>query len=418
MRTFGLGGDSEVALEDGALDPKILLGPRRLVPLALAGMAHGEAVTAELERQLRSAQSRPHGRPLRGPHRRAGAAGRRADRRRKPSSTTAITGVPQPLDRLLDLDRAERHAEPAGVARAGACRRLHAVRRRPCAGQAGQLGRGRGPARRRAVRPQARRPRPADRRRRPRRSSERVLAALTRLSAEVILETAFAEDGLDGAATVAHALVQRAVDAHQGIARLRVALDRPVIGLGASAPLHYAGPAAAGRQPLRRAGGYRRRQRAGRRRRPGAGVAPKRWSASPRKGCSASRRARRVQRFHRRGGSARRGRSAMCAPRLPSARWPPAPIPPRSRSSATSAPRRSRASACSSRRVSLRWRPGGRALRCDPILAAKSLFPLTGSPFDELRARHLSPTPWGRGTAAVGFAPFLARHEMGERCRA
>ncbi len=73
------------------------------------------------------------------------------------------------------------------------------------------------------------------------RLSERVLAALTRWSAEVILETAFAEDGLDGAATVAHALVQRAVDAHAGIARLSVALDRPVIGLGASAPLHYAG---------------------------------------------------------------------------------------------------------------------------------------------------------------------------------
>ena len=71
--------------------------------------------------------------------------------------------------------------------------------------------------------------------------AERVLAALTRFSAEVILETAFAEDGLDGAATVAHALVQRAVDGTHGIARLTVALDRPVIGLGASAPLHYEG---------------------------------------------------------------------------------------------------------------------------------------------------------------------------------
>ncbi|TIX22020.1 MAG: hydantoinase/oxoprolinase family protein, partial [Mesorhizobium sp.] len=54
MRTFGLGGDSEVALEDGVLSPKVLLGPRRLVPLALAGMVHGEAVTSELERQLRA----------------------------------------------------------------------------------------------------------------------------------------------------------------------------------------------------------------------------------------------------------------------------------------------------------------------------------------------------------------------------
>src|SRR5690606_6647810 len=70
---------------------------------------------------------------------------------------------------------------------------------------------------------------------------ERVLAALTRQSAEVILETAFFEDGLDGAATVAHALVQRSVNAQHGIARLTVALDRPVIGLGASAGLHYAG---------------------------------------------------------------------------------------------------------------------------------------------------------------------------------
>src|SRR4029079_1800494 len=33
----------------------------------------------------------------------------------------------------------------------------------------------------------------------------------------------------------------RGVDAQPGIARLSVALDRPVIGLGASAPLHYAG---------------------------------------------------------------------------------------------------------------------------------------------------------------------------------
>src|SRR5690606_35754116 len=70
--------------------------------------------------------------------------------------------------------------------------------------------------------------------------SRRVLRALTRRSAETILETAFAEDGLEGAQTVAHALVQRAVDGAGGIVGLSVSLDRPVIGLGASAPLHYA----------------------------------------------------------------------------------------------------------------------------------------------------------------------------------
>jgi N-methylhydantoinase A/oxoprolinase/acetone carboxylase beta subunit len=71
--------------------------------------------------------------------------------------------------------------------------------------------------------------------------SQRVLTTLTRLSAEAVLETAFAEDGLDGAAMVAHGLVQRAVEGAQGIARVQVALDRPVIALGASASLHYAG---------------------------------------------------------------------------------------------------------------------------------------------------------------------------------
>ena len=81
--------------------------------------------------------------------------------------------------------------------------------------------------------------------------SRRVLDALTRRSAEVILETAFEEDGFDGASTVLHDLVQRAVDGRHGIARLSVALDRPVIGLGASAPLHYANlPALVGAQCL------------------------------------------------------------------------------------------------------------------------------------------------------------------------
>ena len=46
---------------------------------------------------------------------------------------------------------------------------------------------------------------------------------------------------MDGRPTVAHPLVPRALDGQGGIARLAIALDRPVVGLGASAPLHYAG---------------------------------------------------------------------------------------------------------------------------------------------------------------------------------
>src|SRR5690606_10925092 len=52
MRTFGLGGDSEVALDESSLDARIRLGPRRLVPLSLAASLHGPKVVEALERQL------------------------------------------------------------------------------------------------------------------------------------------------------------------------------------------------------------------------------------------------------------------------------------------------------------------------------------------------------------------------------
>ncbi|HEV2502958.1 MAG TPA: hydantoinase/oxoprolinase family protein [Mesorhizobium sp.] len=238
MRTFGLGGDSEVALEDGGLSPKIQLGPRRVVPLALAGLAHGEAVMAELERQLRAPNpGRMDGRFAV----RTGVPERLAAGLSAPEAKLyeTIGGVPLPIDRLLTSN-----AQNATLNRLVARGLVHIVGFTPsdAAHTLGKQSNWDAAAARLGAELFARRkdgrgqPIAAS----PEEISERVLLALTRFSAEVILETAFAEDGLDGAATVAHALVQRAVDAHPGIARLTVALDRPVIGLGASAPLHYA----------------------------------------------------------------------------------------------------------------------------------------------------------------------------------
>ncbi|WP_442579692.1 hydantoinase/oxoprolinase N-terminal domain-containing protein [Mesorhizobium sp. ASY16-5R] len=238
MRTFGLGGDSEVRLEEGALTPKILLGPRRLVPLALAGQAHGEAVTKHLERQLRAPNpGRMDGRFAM----RTGVPERLAAGLTTPEQKLydAIGMAPLPLDQLLSstaqmatlnrlVSRGLVHVcgfTPSDAAHTlGRQANWDAVSARLGAELFARRRDGRG-------QPIAETPEAL---------SERVLAAVTRLSAEVILETAFAEDGLDGAATVAHALVQRAVDGRDGIARFSVALDRPVIGLGASAPLHYA----------------------------------------------------------------------------------------------------------------------------------------------------------------------------------
>jgi len=239
MRTFGLGGDSEVALEAGALDPRILLGPRRLLPLSLVGVAHGARITDELERQLRAPNpGRVDGRFAV----RTGVPDRLAAGLTAPEAKLydAIGAMPTPLDALLSstaqaatLNRlvARGLVHVAGFTPSDAA---HVLGRQsnwdPAAARLGaELF-----ARRRDGRGQAIAASGGA-------FSERVLAALTRQSAEVILETAFAEDGLDGAASVAHALVQRAVDSRHGIARLSVSLDRPVIGLGASASLHYAG---------------------------------------------------------------------------------------------------------------------------------------------------------------------------------
>jgi N-methylhydantoinase A/oxoprolinase/acetone carboxylase beta subunit len=239
MRTFGLGGDSEIGLEAAGLVPRIQLGPRRLVPLSLAGVAHGQVIGEHLERQLRAPNpGRMDGRFAV----RTGVPERLSAGLTSPEQKLyeVLTPVPQPLDRVLAST-----AQVATLNRLVARGLVHICGFTPSdaahtlglqANWSAAAGRMAAElfARRRDGRGQPIAPSPEE-------LSRRVLDALTRRSAEVILETAFAEDGLDGAATVAHALVQRAVDGNHGIARLAVALDRPVIGLGASAPLHYAG---------------------------------------------------------------------------------------------------------------------------------------------------------------------------------
>ena len=71
--------------------------------------------------------------------------------------------------------------------------------------------------------------------------AEKVLAAVRRRAAETVLETAFFASGHDGKALMASALAQQALDGMGGPARVTLTLDRPVIGLGASAGLHFSG---------------------------------------------------------------------------------------------------------------------------------------------------------------------------------
>jgi N-methylhydantoinase A/oxoprolinase/acetone carboxylase beta subunit len=237
MHTYGLGGDSEVSLEEGGLNAKILLGPRRLVPLALCGKRFGEPIYAVLERQLRSGfTGRYDGRFAF----RTGIPDRHATGLGAPEEKlfASMTSQPQALDNLLQT-----RAQAAILQRLVSRGLVHVAGFTPSDAahvlglqenwdaKAAVLGAllfarnkdGRG----KAIAPNAET------------LSEQVLKMLTRRSAETILQTVFAEDSLEGSTVVHHPLVQNALDGKEAIGRIRIELDRPVIGLGASASLHY-----------------------------------------------------------------------------------------------------------------------------------------------------------------------------------
>lgn len=237
MRTFGLGGDSEVSLDDNAMTPGIKLGPRRLVPLALLATNHGSMVIEHLARQVKAVNAgRLDGRFAL----RTGVPVQMASGLSKGEAELyeRMTTEPQPLDRLLAsvsqtaaitrlVSRGLVHL--AGFTPSDACHVL------------GLQNNWNAEAARYGAILYARRKDGAGRPfcDTPEEVSRRTYDALIRRSSEVVLETVFAEDGLEGQETVASALVQRALSGVGGIAGIKLHIDRPLIGLGASAPVYY-----------------------------------------------------------------------------------------------------------------------------------------------------------------------------------
>ncbi|WP_168879647.1 hydantoinase/oxoprolinase N-terminal domain-containing protein [Rhizobium sp. P28RR-XV] len=237
MRTYGLGGDSEVKINDRGLVAAFELGPRRLLPLSLAAHMHGEAVLDMLEQQLRA----PH---------LARNAGRFALRTGVPdhlaSGLTApeqalfdrIGAIPVALDKLLTmasqkatLDRlvARGLVHLSGLTPSDA---MHVLGRQ---GQwnteAARLGLalamrlkdGSGRAIAASVEELA----------------QKIIDRLTRQSADVILAACLAEDGVADLNPAKSISIDRALRRAPGIARFAISLDRPLVGLGASAPVYY-----------------------------------------------------------------------------------------------------------------------------------------------------------------------------------
>lgn len=240
MHTFGLGGDSEVRLGGPALAPVIELGPRRLVPVSLLAHDHRDVVYAALDSQLRSSlASRRDGRfALLGPSQiRTGLTGRE-DR-----LLARLTDRPQALASLLEGNSEEAALNGLvgrGLAQVGGLTpsdALHVLDR--------QSGWDKEAARKALslfgrIRNGAGQPFNTD----PYCLAEDIARRVERRSADIILQTALENSGDDGE-LVHHALVRRILDRNgagetQGrTVQFSLKLDRPVIGLGASAHIYH-----------------------------------------------------------------------------------------------------------------------------------------------------------------------------------
>ena len=237
MRTFGLGGDSEVRVDEAALDLSIRLGPRRTVPVALAATLDPDGVNAALARQLKATN------PGRLDGRFAMATGMPAGfatglSRSESDLVARLTPLPQPLDTVLKgqaevatLDRLSARGL-ALVCAATPSDALHVL---------GRFGHWDGQAAEAALALLARKRTGAGKLLAESATAfaERIVDALECESARALLETALCHDGLDGALLSQSVLARRAIAGESGLARLAVSFDRPLVGLGAGASTIY-----------------------------------------------------------------------------------------------------------------------------------------------------------------------------------
>src|SRR6056297_578057 len=239
MRTTGLGGDSEVHVQDEGLHGGITLGPRRLIPVSLIATDAPDVVHAALEDQLRRTVPNEHdARFVRA------VPGIRADGlpEREQSLLARIGGGVQPLGKVLQtrLDGqalrrlvARGLVQIAGVTPSDASHvlgRLTEWDAQAAAKALQLLGRKRtGSGTMLCPDPVA--------------FAQLIVDQLTHQTSLALLETAFAEEetpfDLAPDLLARHVLMQRGLAGHKGLVRLETGLNVPVVGLGASAPSYY-----------------------------------------------------------------------------------------------------------------------------------------------------------------------------------
>ncbi|WP_306151245.1 hydantoinase/oxoprolinase family protein [Roseovarius sp. MMSF_3281] len=239
MRTTGLGGDSEVHVNDEGLQGGVTLGPRRVVPVSLMAQEAPGVVHAMLDEQLRnSAPGEYDTRFVRAvPGMEAGGL-----QPRDAALLERIGDAVQPLGKVLKT-RMEAAALKRLVARGLV--QVSGVTPSDAAHVLGRLDAWDAEAAHKALELIRRKRTGAGTRLcpEPRDMAQMIVDQLTQQTSLALLETAFSEEdsdfGLPPADLARHVLMQRGLEGHRGLVRLETGLSVPVVGLGASAPSYY-----------------------------------------------------------------------------------------------------------------------------------------------------------------------------------
>lgn len=237
MRTVGLGGDSEVRLATDGLDAKLILGPRRVIPLSLMAIQNPELVHDSLERQLRRRFPSEYDGYFLIPIQRVDV------------SKLQLTNSEQVLYKKVlkgptAADRVSRSPLHSATLNRLITRGLVMVSGFTPSDAAHVLGRQHNwdiEAARKGAKIFARR--------RDGRGQEIsddhealcqwIIHTLILRSAEVILDTALAEDGYEQSNLSEHVLITSALLRQSGVTKVDVSLKSPLIGLGAPAETYY-----------------------------------------------------------------------------------------------------------------------------------------------------------------------------------
>ncbi|AAV96960.1 hydantoinase/oxoprolinase family protein [Ruegeria pomeroyi] len=239
MRTYGLGGDSQVHVIAEGLQGGVHLGPRRVLPLSLIAAEAGAVVHAALDAQLRAASTgeydarfarRVLGVPADGIGPRETVLLDRLGTRVLPLSDLLRTRMEQgALTRLVDRGI----VQVSGLTPSDASHVL------------GRLDAWDAEAAQKGMELFARK-RTGNGERLAKDGetlATMIIDQLTEQTAQTLLETAFAEEdadfGLPPEQLARHVLTRRGLSGHRGLLALDVALNLPVVGLGASAASYY-----------------------------------------------------------------------------------------------------------------------------------------------------------------------------------